>query len=194
MVQPQQSRYQAFSDDRFIENDSGKYEEPEKELLKIIMQVKELLNEFEHTALRGEFLYNDPVHGKIWKKSDTHLKIMNEIGISEIMARLSGIVNEKTPISYITDEDYYKKMLYFDMSISEMFAKRCEVWELDIEMAKPIKDAMIELADAVLSMSIEGFTAMNFKTQYQKHDINRNTQEQQGGEGRSFLGIPLGKK
>ena len=91
-------------------------------------------------------------------------------------------------MSYISEEDFYKEMFYFDMSVSEMFGKRCDVWELDMEMQKTIKDAMINLARTVLSTSKEGFTAINFKTTYAKHDIQRSEGTQQS-EGKSIFRV-----
>lgn len=190
----QQQTQQQYAADDFLpkSNDSGMYQEAEKELLKIIIETKTLIDNFEHITLRGEYPEQDPDKGLIWKKYDTHRQIINEIGISEIKARLSGIVNEKTPISYVNEEDYYKKMFYFDMSVSEMFGKRCDVWELDMETAKSVKDAMIEIAETVLSMAKEGFTAINFKTQYQKHDIQRNEGQGQQEGGKTIFGIKMG--
>ena len=190
-----QQAQQQYTTEDFLpkSNDgSGLYQEAEKELLKIIISTKELIDNFEHITLRGEYPEQDPNVGLVWKKYDNSRQIINEIGISEIKARLSGLVNEKTPISFISIEDYYKKMFYFDMSVSEMFGKRCDVWELDMEMAKSIKDAMIEIAETVLSMAKEGFTAINFKTQYQKHDIQRNEGQASQEQGKSIFGIKVG--
>ena len=191
--QQQFTQQEQNQQDFFPQESSGTYGEPEKEILKIIISVKELLDNFEHVTLRGEYEYNDPDKGKMWVKIDPNRKIMNEIGILEIRARLSGIVNEKTPLAWTSEEDFYKDMMYFDMSVSEMFGKRSDAWELDIEMAKPIKDAMIEIATKVLSMSKEGFTAVNFKTTYQKNDIQR-VDGNAGQQQKSLFGFPVGNK
>jgi len=188
-----QTQQQEKYDPENFKDDSGLYAEPEKELLKIIVSVKEAMEDFEHITLRGEYPAQDSVKGKVWLKHKRNKPIINEIGISEIKAALSGIVNEKTPLSYISEEDFYKEMFYFDMSVSEMFGKRCDVWEMDAEMAKTIKDAMVNLARTVLSMSKEGFTAINFKTTYQKHDIQRSEASGNSEQGKSFFGIKVGR-
>lgn len=187
--QPQQQ----YDPENFIPKDnSGLYQESEKELLNIIVSVKDAMENFEHITLKGEYSEQDPNLGIVWKKHKGHRPIINDIGIAEIKAALSGIVNEKTPISYISEEDFYKEMFYFDMSVAEMFGKRCDVWDLDQEMAKTLKDAMINLARTVLSMSKEGFTAINFKTQYQKHDIQRNESANQNDSQKTIFGIKVG--
>ena len=192
MYQQQQYQQQDNSD-MFTSEQTGTYGEPEKEILKIIISVNELMDRFEHETLRGEYQIVDPVKGLQWVKLDPKRKIINDIGIAEIKARLSGIVNEKTPLSFTSEEDYYKDMSYFHMSVAEMFGKRSSARELDDEMAKPIVDAMIELAKTVLSMSKEGFTAKNFNTQYQKHDIQRYDSANQS-QGKSLFGLPIGGK
>lgn len=191
----QQTQQQQYNPEEFIPNqnsDSGLYAQQEQELLRIIVSVKDAMDNFEHITLKGEYQVQDPIKGTIWKQHKRDRPIINEIGIAEIKAALSGIVNEKTPLSYISEEDFYKEMFYFDMSVSEMFGKRVDVWEMDPEMVKTIKDAMINLARTVLSMSKEGFTAINFKTTYQKHDIQRSDGQSSGEQGKSFFGIKVG--
>jgi len=190
--QQQQYRPDDFPLPSATPQSSGLYQEAEKELLKIIVSVKEAMENFEHITLKGEYEEQDENLGKIWVAHKRDKPIINSIGIAEIKAALSGIVNEKTPMGYISEEDFYKEMFYFDMSVAEMFGKRCDVWELDIEMQKPIKDAMINLARTVLSMEIEGFTAINFKTTYAKHDIQRNEGQGEQTGGKTIFGIKVG--
>lgn len=190
-----QQQTQEFNPENYNQNTgSGLYQEAEKELLKIIVAVDEIMENFEHITLKGEYSVKDENQGKLWKTHKFHRPIINDIGIAEIKAALSGIVNEKTPIGYISEEDFYKELFYFDMSVSEMFGKRCDVWDLDLEMAKTIKDAMVNIARTVLSMSKEGFTAINFKTQYQKHDIQRNEGTNTADNQKTLFGIKVGSR
>ena len=92
--------------------------------------------------------------------------IINESGIREILGRLFGYCNVITKLSFYTDDEIYKSMFFFDMSLTELCAKRSDYWELDIEVAKSIKDAAIELVQSILFSARRGFTAINLRTQY----------------------------
>ena len=175
--------------------DSATYEEDAREFIRDLIDVKPLLDDFEHRVLRGEFLCIDAENGtKQYRKYDNDAKkIINEIGIREIMGRLLGFANQITRMSYYEDEEIYKNMFYFDMSLTELIAKRAGIWELDIETAKAIKDAAIEIVQSVLFCARNGFTAINVRTTYSKQDVTR-TDASENKKGGSFLGIPLGKK
>lgn len=171
------------------------YAEDEKEFIKELIDVKPLLDDFEHRVLRGEFLCVDATQGtKQYKKYDAKAKlIINEMGIREIMGRLLKFANQITRMSYYEDEEIYKNMFYFDMSLTELIAKRAGLWELDIETAKAIKDAAIEIVQSVLFCARNRFTAINIRTTYSKQDVTR-TDTSENKKGGSFLGIPLGSK
>jgi hypothetical protein len=172
----------------------GTYGEEEKEFLKQQLDVNSTLLEFEHKVLRGQYLKIDDTTGeKKWVLFDVNaIPIINEIGIREVMGRMLGYANVITKMSYFEDEEVYKNMFYFDMSITETFAKRCDVWELDAEVAKAIKDACVELIQSVLFSARDGFTAISMRTQYSRQDISRNDSASQQSK-RTFLGIPVGK-
>jgi len=77
------------------------------------------------------------------------------------------------------------------MSLTEMISKRADYWDLDIETAKMIKDACVELVQSILFSARNGFTAINLRTQYTRSDVSRS--EGQATQ-KTFLGIPLGSK
>ena len=180
-----------FDDGKY--QDSSTYEEDQREFMKELIDVKPLLDDFEHRVLRGEYLAIDAESGtKGYKRYDPNAKpIINEIGIREIMGRLLGFANQITRMSYYEDEEIYKNMFYFDMSLTELVSKRAGIWELDIETAKAIKDAAIEIVQSVMFCARNGFTAINVRTTYSKQDVTRTDASEQK-KGGSFLGIPLG--
>ena len=102
-----------IEDDNYSSNDSPTYGEQEQELIKFQLDVKPVLDNFEHRVLRGEYEYIDSKSGeKRWKKYDEKSKpIINEIGIREILGRLSGYMNIVTKLSYFEDEEIYKNLL-----------------------------------------------------------------------------------
>lgn len=191
-VQPQyQEQPNEFIDGYPTPSSSGTYGQQQEEFIREILDVKVVLDEFEHRVLRGEYEYTDHSSGEVkWKKfDDKAAPIINEVGIREIMGRILGYANKITRLSYYDDEEIYKNMFYFDMSLTELIAKRADYWKMDIETAKAVKDAAVELVQSILFSSRNGFTAINIRTQYSKQDINRNDQKD---SGRGFLGLPIG--
>lgn len=165
--------------------------EENMELLRLQLEVKNLLEDFEHRVLRGEYKHYDPKSGQEkWMPIPGAKKIINEIGIREILGRVIGKVTIAGKLTYKTDEEIYRDMFYFDMSITELVAKRAELWELDVETAKSIKDAAVDLVWDIVASSRNGFTAINLRSQYSKQDISRSDQAEQGDK-KTFLGIPL---
>lgn len=194
----QQQNYQSQPQPNYdysSNNEASTYDSEEQEILKLQLDVKGMLAEYEHVALRGEYEHIDEATSKkIWVKFSPNAKaIINNIGIREIIGRMMGYCNQATKLSYFTDEEIYKDMFYFDMSLSELIAKRSTEWELDIETAKSIKDSALELVKSILFSARNGFTAINLKTQYSKQDVSR-TDSSGNKQQRSFLGIPLGSK
>lgn len=174
-------------------SNSGNSGSDEKELLKLILDVDDVLENFEHRVLRGEIRkINNKTYVEYWEKPIDCKPPVNEIGVREIMARLIGRVTKAAKLTYKEDEECYKDMFHLDMSLSELFAKRCDTWEMNLETMKSIKDSCLEVIEDIVFSSRSGFTAINLKSQYSRSDVSRSeggTQQQ-----RSFLGIPLGRK
>jgi hypothetical protein len=86
--------------------DSVTYGEPEQEMLKFQLDVKPLLDDFEHRVLRGQYEHvNNATGEKGWKFFDEKAKpLISETGIREIMGRLMGYANIATKLSYYEDE------------------------------------------------------------------------------------------
>ena len=171
------------------------YPDKEQDQLRFQLDVKPILNDFEKRVLRGQYeSINEKSGAVVWLPFDEDAQpIINEIGIREIMGRLLGYCNIATKLSWYSVDEIYKSLFYFDMSLTELIAKRADYWELDIETAKLIKDSCVELVQTILFSARNGFTAINLKTQYSRQDVSRS----EGGMGESqktFLGIPLGKK
>lgn len=171
-------------------SNSGTYDEREQELLKEIIEVKESLNIFEHRVLRGEIeIIDKNSNEKKWVLLGKQ-PVVNELGVREIMAVLSSKVTKAAKLTYKTEEEVYKDLYYFHMSLAETFAKRASTWELNIELMKTILDACINLVWDVESMSKEGFLSINLRSQYTKSDVSRTDAQPQksGGFFSNLLG------
>lgn len=170
------------------------YDNEEKELLKLILDVDDILENFEHRVLRGEVKKVSKKTGEEYWENPSYIKPpVNEIGVREIMARLIGRITKAAKLTYHTDEECYKNLFYTDMSLSELFAKRCDAWEMNLETMKAIKDSCLELIEDIVFSSRDGFTAINIKSTYSRSDVSRSEGSQQSSR-RTFLGIPLGRK
>jgi len=193
MVNSQTQQMPDMDDDNnYSGNDSSTYGEEQQELLLKQIDTKSVLDEFEHRVLRGEYQYIDVnTSEKKWKKYDENqVPIINEIGIREVLGRLMGYVNIITKLSWFSEEEIYKNLFYFDMSISELFGKRSSTWGLNIETAKSLKDACLELVQSTLFSARSGFSAISLRTQYSKSEVSR-TDSSSSQQKKSFLGIPI---
>lgn len=171
------------------------YDTSEKDFLRDLIDVDDVLENFEHRVLRGEIKQQDPHTGQVKWIPMPGDKIVNEIGIREIMSRIIGKVSKVARLTYKTDEEIMKDLFYFDMSITELIAKRSDAWDMAIEVAKSIKDSAVELVWDISAASRDGFFAINLRTSYSRSDVSRtDTTASQSAGKRSFLGIPLPSK
>jgi len=179
-------------DDGYDDNmgDTASYGEEEQDQLRFQLDVKPILLDFERRVLRGQYESIDRRTGeRTWVRFDPNAKpIINEIGIREVLGRLFGYCNVSTKLSWYSESEIYKNLFYFDMSLTELCAKRADYWEMDIETCKMIKDSAIELVQSILFSARNGFTAVNLRTQYTRSDVSRSEPNQ---AGKTFMGIPL---
>jgi hypothetical protein len=168
------------------------YEEKEKEFLKEILDVSRTLLIFEQRVLRGKYrVVNEETGKNEWVELVPDHKLMNELGVREIMAVLSAKITTEAKMTYKEEEEIYTEMFFADMSLSELFAKRCSNWEMDIEVMKSIKDACISLMWDSVTSARNGFTAINLRSQYMKQDVSRSdtsTNQKSGGFLSNLLG------
>lgn len=175
-------------------DNSGTYEVEGKEMMRLQFEVDDILDDFEHRVLRGEKKVVDIKSGQVNWVPMTDNKLINEEGVRQLMSRLVGKVTRAAKLSWKSEEEIYKDMFYFHLSIVELVSKKCDEWEMDIEFAKSTVDAMIDLVWDITASSRNGFTAVNLKSQYSRSDISRVDSQGKGEGGRSFLGIKLGGK
>lgn len=195
MAHPVQQQAQPQYDYDMSDNDTSTYGEADPELIRLQIDVDRELKKFEYEVLRGMIEMKDTRTGEIKYVpiAPGQKPPLNELGVRELLARIKGRVTTIAKLSYKKEDEIYKDMFYFDMSLTELIAKRSDIWELDMEIAKSIKDASIELVWDTLCSSREGFTAINLRSQYSRQDVSRSDITDKGGQ-RSFLGIPLGRR
>lgn len=160
-------------------------------ILKLQIDVEEAMQKFEMEVLRGLKVFVDYEKGekKYVEIAPGTKPLCNNLGIKEILSRMRGRVTTIARLTYKTDEEIYKDMYQFHMSIVELFCKRCDVWEMDEELVKPIIDAAIELVQDIVFSARKGFTAINIRSSYQRSEVEKVGND--STQPKSFLGIKI---
>lgn len=177
-----------------MEEDNQTYNAPQSEFsdsfLKAMIEVEETLQKFEMETLRRKRLKVDlKTKTKKWIPMAEGIgAICNELGISEILGMLRGRATIIGRLTKKTDEEIMKDMFQFHRSMIELFALRADDWELDEELAKPLLETCVGLIQDIIFSSRGGFTAMNMKSSYTRHENASSTDQTQQ---RSIMGLKI---
>jgi len=159
--------------------------------LKVMVEVEETLQKFEMETLRRKRLVVDlRTKTKNWEPMAKGVgEVCNELGISEILGMMRGRGTVIGRLTKKTDEEIMKDMFQFHRAMIELFSLRADDWKLDEELAKPLLEACISLIQDIVFSARGGFTAINLRTQYSRHEqANATTNE---NEGNSILGMKI---
>jgi len=181
-----------------MEENQGNYEggyysgsdSPSDVFLTLMIEVKQELERFKMETLRREMLVVDITNRKKeWKPISKGIKpVCNDLGIAEIMAMVSSRVTTFGRLTKKTDEEIMKDMFQFHRTLIETFSLRADDWDLDEELIKPIQEACISLVEDIIFSSRGGFTAMNLRSQYSRHENSNTTSQEQG---KTILGMKV---
>lgn len=166
--------------------------EPSDSFLKAMIEVEETLQKFEMETLRRKRLKVDlKTKTKTWVSMAEGIHpICNELGIAEILGFMRGRGTVIGRLTKKTDEEIMKDMFQYDRALIELFAHRADDWELDEELAKPLKEAVLGLIQDIIFSSRGGFTAINLRSQYSRHEsTSANIMPE---KQKSLMGIPYG--
>jgi len=175
-------------------NQSGYYDGgqgPSDTFLNLMIEVTETLDNFKMETLRREMLVvNVATRSKTWQPIAKGITpVCNDLGIAEIMGMVRGRVTTFGRLTKKTDEEIMKDMFQFHRTIIETFSLRADDWDLDEELIKPIQESCLALVQDVIFSSRGGFTAMNVRSQYSRHE-NANTTNS-GNDGKKIMGIKV---
>jgi hypothetical protein len=160
--------------------------------LKVMIDIEETMKKFEMEVLRRKRLTVDlKLKKKMWIPIAKGVEpICNELGISEILGFMRGRATIPGRLTKKTSEEIYKDMFQFDRALTEMITLRADDWNLDEEMAKPLKEECLAIVQDIVFSSLNGFTAINVRSQYSRHEnANSNLDEKEGGN--SIMGIKI---
>lgn len=164
--------------------------QPSDIFMKSMVEVEETLQKFKQEVLRREVLVVDvKKRTKEWKPVAEGVKpVCNDLGIAEIMGMVRGRVTVIGRLTKKTDEEIMKDMFQFHRTLIETFSLRADDWDLEEELIKPIQEACLSLVQDVIFSARGGFTAMNIRSQYSRHETATVTE---GGENKKIMGIPV---
>jgi len=147
-------------------------EAPSDIFLNAMIEVEETLQKFKMETLRREILMVDTKNKtKKWVSVAEDVgPVCNDLGIAEIMGMVRGRVTVIGRLTKKTDDEIMKDMFQFHRTLIETFSLRADDWNLDEELIKPIQESCIALVEDVIFSSRGGFTAMNIKSQYSRHE------------------------
>ncbi len=160
--------------------------------LQKMIDVEEPLHKFEMEVLRRKRISVDlNKRTKKWVPIAPGISpICNELGISEILGLMRGRVTIVGRLTKKTQEEVYADMFQFDRALSETIALRADEWELDEELAKPLKEECLSIVQDVIFSALNGFTAINVKSTYGRQE-NVSSSGNENNETRKILGIPI---
>lgn len=172
--------------------EGGQYSGEENQsdvFLNLMIEVDETLNKFKMETLRREMLVVDvESRTKKWKPIADGVKpVCNDLGIAEIMGMVRGRVTTFGRLTKKNDEEIMKDMFQFHRTLIETFSLRADDWDLDEELIKPIQESCISLVQDIVFSSRGGFTAMNIRSSYSRHENTSISQD--GSNKRSIMGV-----
>lgn len=156
-----------------------------------MLDVDQELNKFKMETLRREMQVVDlKTKKKYWAPIAKGVSpVCNDLGIAEIMGMVRSRVTTFGRLTKKSEEQIMKDMFQFHRTLIETFSLRADDWELDEEMIKPIQEECLSLVQDIIFASKDGFTAMNIKSQYTRHENSNVTQS--GEEGKRILGMKI---
>lgn len=149
--------------------------------MRLLIEVENDLNKFEMETLRRKRLKVDlKTRTKRWVPIAEGINpVCNELGVSEILGMLRSRVTIIGRLTKKTEEQIASDMYQFHRTMIDLFQLRADDWDLDEELAKPILESCLGLVEDIMYSCLNGFTAMNVRSQYSRHETANKSEEPQ---------------
>jgi len=179
---------ESYDNHNYTPSDNGA---PSDSFLKAMIEVEETMQKFEMETLRRKRLKVDlKTKKKEWVAIAPGIKpICNDLGLSEIIGMLRGRATVIGRLTKKMDEEIMRDMFQFHRSMIELFMLRADDWDLDEELAKPLLEACIGLIQDIIFSSRGGFTAINLRSSYSRHENASSSTNSEGGK--TILGLKI---
>lgn len=175
-------------EDNYFPQQGG--QDPNDSFLRLMIEVENDLTKFEMETLRRKRLQVDlQTKKKKWVPMAQGIEpVCNELGISEILGMMRSRVTIIGRLTKKRDDEIARDMFQFHRAMIELFSLRADDWELDEEIAKPLLESCIGLVEDIVLSSRDGFTAINVKSQYTRHE---NASSSDNQPTKTIMGIKV---
>ena len=172
----------------------GTYSEGDPEFIRLQIDVEKDLDRFTQEVLRGMVEITDVDKGvKSWVLIAPEQKPpMNELGVRGMLVLMKSAVTKISKLSCKTDDEIKQDMFYFHMTLVSHMYQNFGKWDMNFSDVEALKEAALRLVWDVSASSRDGFTAINLRSQYSRSDVSRT--DDSSKSGKSFLGIPIGRR
>ncbi len=131
------------------------------------INVQPELDRFVHESLLGMTLVRTADGQAKWERLDEDfVPPVNQKGVRGILLLLNGVITTANKLAYKDESQVMKDMFYFHCVLMDHFYLNGSEWGLDDGDVTALKEAVVRLAWDIASASINGFTAMNIRSQY----------------------------
>ncbi len=170
------------------------YSEADPEFIRLQIDVEKDLDRFTQEVLRGMVeVVNAEKGTKCWEKIAPNEKPpMNELGVRGLLILMKSAVTKISKLSCKTDDEIKQDMFYFHMTLVSHMYQNFGKWDMEFSDVEAIKEAALRLVWDVSASSRDGFTAINLRSQYSRQEVSRT--DDSSKSGKSFLGIPMGRR
>lgn len=152
------------------------------------------LERFVKESLMGLTLTKKPNGEYSWEQLIPNFKPpVNLLGVRGILMLLNGIITTANKLAYKTEDQVKVDMFYLHCVLVDHFYLHSSDWDLDDDDAPALKEAILRLAWDIASSSINGFTAINLRSQYTMSEIT-NEQRMPNNKHKNNILAPLGGK
>jgi len=172
----------------------GTYNESDQEFIRLQIDVEKDLDRFTQEVLRGMVEIVDDEKGiKKWVPIAPKEKApMNELGVRGLLVLMKSAVTKISKLSCKTDDEIKQDMFYFHMTLVSHMYQNFGKWDMEFSDVEAVKEAALRLVWDVSASSRDGFTAVNLRSQYSRQEVSRT--DESSKSGKSFLGIPMGRR
>jgi hypothetical protein len=171
-----------------MENDAVNYSMIIKQI-----DVHPELERFVKESLMGLTLIQTKTGEMKWVPIDDDFRPpVNKRGVHGILMLLNGVITTVNKLAYKSENQVLNDMFYLQCVLVDHFYLNCDEWGLNDDDAPALKEAIIRLAWDIASASINGFTAVNIRSQYSMNEVT-NEQRMSKNNNKKFLQTLGGK-
>jgi hypothetical protein len=129
----------------------------------------------------------------LWSVQGDAFRLMNDKGINRLIGLYQMHVGKDFAMNYLKEERILQIMKVYAFALIDTLVLWQEEFEIDPRNFEYIYSCLVDSAFANLFGALEGFRTKQLVSSYRSTEViqKRNTNDNQGGNQRKFLGIPI---